>query len=70
MSLDVERHRKRLRLMVAIVGVCVIVALVAAFGSFAYGQAWMTAVFIAALVAGFAAQIWFLAGLRRRGGEG
>ena len=45
----------------------VLSALGCALGYFAYGIGWMLWLFAAALVVGFAAQIWFIAGLRRAG---
>jgi hypothetical protein len=51
--------------MAAIDVVAVVVAAVSAVGAFAYGVDWLTAVFAGALLAGFGAQIWFIAGLRR-----
>jgi hypothetical protein len=37
-------------------------------GAFAYGIGWLQWLFAAALLAGFGAQIWFIAGVRRTSG--
>jgi len=64
-SFDIERAKGRLKVMAIIDLVAVIIACGAAVGSFMYGVGWLTIVFVAALVVGFGAQIWFIAGLRR-----
>jgi hypothetical protein len=64
-SLDLEKAKGRLKVMLAVDAVAVLLAVAAAVGSFGFGIEWMAAVFVAALAAGFAAQIWFIAGLRR-----
>jgi len=64
----VKQGQKRVKIMGAIVAVATLVAFVTAIGSFAYGHHWMIAPFIASLVAGFGAQIWFIAGLRAKKG--
>jgi hypothetical protein len=65
MSLDVVQARRRLMIMAAIDGVALLAAAAFALGYFAYGIDWMLWLFAAALATGFAAQIWFIAGLRR-----
>ncbi|WP_332771427.1 hypothetical protein [Phenylobacterium sp.] len=62
--MDLEATKRRLKVMVAIDAVCGIVAAAAAYGAFGKGVDWLIAVFIAALVAGLGAQIWFIAGVR------
>jgi len=62
--MDLEATKRRLKVMVAIDAVCGIVAAAAAYGAFGMGMDWLIAVFIAALVAGLGAQIWFIAGVR------
>jgi hypothetical protein len=68
MTLDVAQVRKRLYAMLGVDVVCVLVAAAAAVGAFAYGVGWLQWVFFAALLAGFGAQIWFIAGFRRVSG--
>ncbi len=65
MSFDVARARKRLIVMGVLDGAALLVAIAAAVAFFAYGLDWALGVFAAALAAGFAAQIWFIVGLRR-----
>ena len=67
MTLDVDAAKKRLVTMLAIDGVCMLIAIAAAVGAFAFGQAWLQWVFGLAVIAGFGAQIWFIAALRRAG---
>jgi hypothetical protein len=57
--------RKRIWIMAAVIVLATIVAVPSAIGAFAMGINWLSAVFVAALAAGFGAQIWFIAGLRR-----
>ena len=67
MTMDLQGHKKRLMAMLAVNAVCALVALAALFGDFRYGVDWLSGVFIAALVVGIAAQLWFVSGFRRRG---
>jgi hypothetical protein len=67
MSFDAESLKKRRNLMLVINGLAVVIAAVSAVGYFAYSQPLALAGFVAALVAGFGAQIWFIAGLRGPG---
>lgn len=69
MSFDAATLKKRRNLMLAVNGLAVLVAAGSAVGYFAYAQPLALGGFVAALVAGFGAQIWFIAGLRgpRRG---
>ncbi|MDP3855565.1 hypothetical protein [Phenylobacterium sp.] len=62
--MDLEATKRRLKVMVAIDAVCAIVAAAAAYGAFGRGVDWLVYVFVAALIAGLAAQIWFIAGVR------
>jgi hypothetical protein len=61
--LDVAVQRGRLMRMIAIDALCVVVAAGAIVGDVAWHVGWLIWVFAAALVAGFAAQIWLVAGL-------
>lgn len=65
MTVDVQAMRKRLMVMLAVDAVCAVIAVAAAIGAFAMGVGWLQWAFVAALVAGFAVQIWFIAGFRR-----
>ena len=70
MSHDHHRlHRLRRRRQIMI-GVCAVAGLVAVVSMALYlrGAAWGVAGFVLALAAGFGAQIWFIAGLRRHKG--
>jgi nitrate reductase NapE component len=67
-TLDVAAAKRRMMVMLAIDVVCLIIAVAAAVGAFAFGVAWLQLVFGAALLAGFGAQIWFIAGIRRTSG--
>lgn len=67
MSLDPVVQKRRLAVMGAVDGVALLCALAAAVAYFKFGLAWGLAIFAAALVIGFGAQIWFIAGLRGPG---
>jgi uncharacterized protein YhdP len=58
-----ELNKKRMSLMLVVVGVAMILALAGAYGAFAIRAAWGLPVFIAALVLGFGAQLWFIMGI-------
>ena len=64
----VQQGQRRVKIMGAVVGLAALVAFPSAIGAFAYGQHWMVAPFVAALIAGFGAQIWFILGLRAKKG--
>jgi hypothetical protein len=65
MAIDVAAAKRRLMIMGAIDAICVLAAL-SAIGVYIAVRADAALVaFAAALVVGFAAQIWFVAGLRR-----
>lgn len=61
--LDVAVQRGRLMRMILVDALCVVVAAGAIVGDIAWRVDWLIWVFAAALVAGFAAQIWLVAGL-------
>jgi ABC-type thiamin/hydroxymethylpyrimidine transport system permease subunit len=65
MSLDIAAVKRRRSIMLAVNGLAVLGAAAAAVGYFVYAQSWALLVFVAALLAGFGAQIWFIAGLRK-----
>jgi hypothetical protein len=64
----VKQGQRRVKIMGAVVAVAAVVAVPSAVGAFAYGHHWLIAPFGAALVAGFGAQIWFIASLRSKKG--
>lgn len=61
---DLKRRRNR---MLAINAAALAVAIVGFVGAFALGYGWLVAPAIAALVAGLAAQVWFIVGFARSG---
>jgi hypothetical protein len=61
--IEVPLQRKRLGVMLGINLVCVLAALGAAIGLFAYHLAWMVYVFAGAMVVGFGAHVWLMVGL-------
>lgn len=63
--IDLTSTRGRLIALVAVDGLATLVAAVAAFAATTLHQNIYWAVFGAAVIAGFAAQFWFIAGLRR-----
>ncbi len=65
MTLDVAALKKRRTIMMAVNAVAVLTALAAIFAFLKLGLDWALIVFVAALLVGFGAQIWFIAGLRR-----
>ncbi|MDP3659855.1 hypothetical protein [Phenylobacterium sp.] len=65
MTEQMQAMKRRLIVMLAIDGVCALIAGAAAIGFFMQGVGWMQWAFMAALGVGFAAQIWFIAGFRR-----
>lgn len=65
MTPDLAKARTRLIAMLAACTGCLVAAGGFAVGYFVYNVGWMFLAFIAALVAGFGAQIWFIAGFAR-----
>lgn len=63
-----QQGQRRVKVMGAIVVVATVIAFPSAIGAFAYGHHWLVAPFVAALIAGFGAQIWFILGLRAKKG--
>jgi hypothetical protein len=64
-ALALATLRLRFRRMVLVMVICGAVAVLAAICFFAAHQTWGLWLFIAALVSGFAAQVWFVAAMRR-----
>ena len=67
MSLDLVSAKRRSAIMLVVSVIAGVCALASIIGYFKFHQAWVMAVFVAAVLIGFGAQIWFIAGLRRRG---
>ena len=65
MTLDVKAAKRRLATMGLVNALAVVAAGVALYGYFGLGFGWALGVFVAALLVGIGAQIWFIAGLRR-----
>ena len=65
-ALDIAHQRRRLIRMAAINAVCVIVAVASAIGFVSFHIAWLGAAFAAAVLSGFATQVWLVLGLRRK----
>jgi membrane protein YdbS with pleckstrin-like domain len=65
MSLDVEAAKKRLMIMALVNAVAVLAAAAALYGYFVLHIGWGLAAFAVLLAVGVAAQIWFIASLRR-----
>lgn len=61
----VEADKRRFMAFVAIDAACLVLAGAAAVGAFVYDVEPLLWVLVAAVAAGFAAQIWLIAGLRR-----
>jgi hypothetical protein len=64
--IDIARHRKRLMWMIGVDAVCFLVALAAIIGNLSFHIGWLMWVFLAAMLAGFGAQGWLIAGLTRK----
>jgi hypothetical protein len=67
MTLDVAVIKKRRAVMMVVNVAAALAALAALVGYFKFALDWALIVFVAALVVGFVAQIWFIAGLRGPG---
>ena len=63
--IDVALQRRRLFIMVGIDAVCLLIAMGALVGDMGFHIHWMKWLFLAAVAAGFAAQAWLIAGLRK-----
>jgi hypothetical protein len=62
---DPANIKRRFKVMIVGDTIAMLAAAVLAYGYFARGVQWMLPAFVAALVGGFAVQIWFIAGLGR-----
>ena len=59
---EMDTTRRRARTMIAVSAVSVLVAIIAIVCAFRFSQSWLLIVFGLALLIGFGAQIWFVAG--------
>src|SRR5205085_10817811 len=59
-SPEYAAHRRRRFIMLGMVGACFLVAAAMIFGYFAAHKPWMLAVFVVAILGGFAAQGWMV----------
>jgi hypothetical protein len=64
MTLDIAAMKRRRAVMMGVNVLSVLGALAGVVGYFKYAQAWALGGFVAALLVGFGAQIWFVASLR------
>ncbi len=62
-TMDVARQRRRLMIMIGVDAVCFLTALAAIVGDLSFHVGWLIWVFAVAMIAGFAAQAWLIAGL-------
>jgi hypothetical protein len=67
MTVDVAVIKKRRAVMMVVNVAAALTALAALVGYFKFALDWALIIFVAALVVGFVAQIWFIAGLRGPG---
>jgi hypothetical protein len=67
MTPELAQQKKRMLTMGVINLVAVIAALAASVAYFKFALGWALILFFVAVVAGFGAQIWFIAGFRRKG---
>ncbi len=65
-NIDVALQRRRLIKMAAINAVCVVIAVACAIGYVSFHVVWLGALFAVAVIAGFAAQVWLVLGIRRK----
>ncbi|WP_340644431.1 hypothetical protein [Phenylobacterium sp.] len=61
---EVEITKRRFKIMAGVSAVSVLVAIAAIVCAFRFSQSWLLIVFALALLVGFGAQIWFIAGFR------
>jgi hypothetical protein len=64
-SIDVAAAKRRLAVMGVVNAVALLAAAAALYGYFGLHLDWALAAFVALLVVGIGAQIWFIASLRR-----
>ena len=61
---EVETTKRRFKIMIGVSAASVLVAIAAIVCAFRFSQSWLLIVFAVALLIGFGAQIWFIAGFR------
>ncbi|HEX5378704.1 MAG TPA: hypothetical protein VFW47_09015 [Phenylobacterium sp.] len=62
---DIEAAKRRLMIMLGVSAFSALIAVGALVGALSFGQDWLLGVFVAGLVVGFGAQIWFIVGFGR-----
>lgn len=67
MSLDVATIKKRRAVMMVVNVLAALIAIASIVAYFQLQLGWALIVFVAALLGGFATQIWFIAGLKGPG---
>ena len=67
MTVDVATIKRRRTIMMVVNVLAALAALASIVAYFKFALGWALIPFVVALVAGFAAQIWFIAGLRGPG---
>jgi len=67
MTVDLVTIKRRRAIMMIVNVLAALAAIVSIVGYFKFALGWALIPFVVALVAGFAAQIWFIAGLRGPG---
>lgn len=67
MTLDIAQVRRRRTIIMVVNASAAALALALVVGWFHFGQDWAIVPFVGALLTGFGAQIWFIAGLRGSG---
>jgi hypothetical protein len=67
-SLDPAQMKRRRNVMMAANTIAALAA-IGAMTLYVKGETWAIAAFVAAVLAGFGVQIWFIAGLRRGKGD-
>jgi hypothetical protein len=65
---DLAALRKRRMVMMVVNVLAAATALAAVVGYFKFQLGWALFVFVGALLVGFGAQVWFIAGMRRQNG--
>jgi hypothetical protein len=64
-SLDLAATKRRSAIMMGLCVIAGLASLAGLVGYFKFHQSWALGGFVAALLVGFGAQIWFIASLRR-----
>ena len=64
--IDVAKQRRRFTIMVAVDAVCLLIGVIAVVGALNFHIGWLRWVFGLAVIVGFGAQVWLIAGLAGR----